>query len=300
MRYGIGMKNLDALRAFVMVAERGGFTAAAEALGVAQPVLSRRIQRLERELGIRVFDRGSWGSRLSGEGSRLLPGARRVLETVAEVEAGVAGAWRGTVRLGAAATAAGSFLARALSRWIAEHPNVDLVMIEGGARRMRDALFDHECDLAVVAAPVPDGVDHRFLRTVRVQALFPASHRFAASASMLSVSEFAGVKVLLNSEGFLSADLFEAACRLHQIEPQVVYRSTVGQTLAALAEAGLGVAIIGDSVDLRAFDLPRRIVATAGDVPLSFDLHLAWVHGRRLPLPVEQLVETLAQAPGAR
>ena len=298
--YNIDMTDLEGLRAFVMVAERGGFTAAAEALGIAQPVLSRRIQRLERELGVRVLDRGSWGSRLSNDGTRLLPGARRILETVADVEAGVAGDWRGAVRLGAAATAAGSFLAPALSRWIAEHPNVDLVMIEGGARRMRGALFDRECDLAVVAAPVPAEFEHRFLTTVRVLALFPAAHSFAASREPLAVSEFAGVKVLLNSEGYLSADLFEAACRLQQIEPEVAYRSTVGQTLAALAEAGLGVAIVGDSVDLRGFGLPRRVVVDAAGARLSFDLHLAWLRDRLLPAPIEQLVGMLTESSGNR
>lgn len=294
------MTDLQGLRAFVAIAEQGGFTTAAAALGIAQPVLSRRVQRLERALGVKIFERGSWGSRLSNDGARLLPVARGILDSVADLEAGAAAEWRGTVRLGAAATAAGSFLAQALSRWIAEHPHVDLVMIEGGARKMRDALFDRQCDLAVVAAPVPDEFEHRFLTTVRVIALFPPTHRFAGSRDALPVSSLDGVKVLLNSEGFLSADLFAAACRLQEIEPTVVYRSTVGQTLAALAEAGLGVAILGNSVDLRGFSLPRRSVADAAGEPLSFDLHLAWLRDRRLPPPVEQLVVALAGPSNAR
>jgi LysR family hydrogen peroxide-inducible transcriptional activator len=63
------------------------------------------------------------------------------------------------------------------------------------------------------------------------------------------------------------------------VEVQVVYECSVGQTLAALAEAGLGIAIFGDSVDLRGFDQVRRPIAGTDGRALSFDLHAAWLRG---------------------
>jgi DNA-binding transcriptional LysR family regulator len=75
--------ELRLLRYFVAVAEGGSFTAAAAALHISQPALSQAVRRLEREVGTRLIDRGTNGSRrgvtLTDAGTALLPGARDVL-----------------------------------------------------------------------------------------------------------------------------------------------------------------------------------------------------------------------------
>ncbi|MFC4505545.1 MULTISPECIES: LysR family transcriptional regulator [Streptomyces] len=73
--------NLRLVRYFTVVAEHGNFGRAAAELHVAQPSLSRQIQRLERQLGARLFDRTPQGSSLSPAGAAFLPQAHRLLET---------------------------------------------------------------------------------------------------------------------------------------------------------------------------------------------------------------------------
>lgn len=286
--------NLTNLRCFIAVVDHGGFNAAADALSRTQPAVSRRVQQLEEDLGTRLLERGPWGIRLTRSGALLHSGGKRVLGAVAELEAETTGFATETVRLGAAATAAGSFLARFLAGWIPANPRVQLIMIEGGARDMRHRIEAHECDLGIVAAPIPEHFEHRFVTRVTVHAIMPAGHRLATSLRPLAVDELHNERVLLNVEGFLSADLFRSACRLTGVEPQVVYQSATGQTLAALAEGGLGIAVMGDSVDLRGFSLPRRVVTDAKGVPLTFDLSLAWLRDHHLPAAARDLVERLA------
>lgn len=290
--------KLSGARALVAVFEHGGFNAAAEALSVAQPSLSRSVQQLEAELGVRLVERGPWGIRPTGAGETFYEGAKRILEAVAEVEAAVSGRWTETIRLGAAATAAGSFLAPRLSSWLRVHPTARLVMIEAGASQMRYRLEKRECDLGIVAGPVPDQFEHRYVTTVTVQALLPARHRLAASEpdAPLPVNELHREVVVTNSDDFLSNQLLRSACRLAQVEPDVVYQCSVGQTLAALAESGLGIAIMGDSVDLRGYDLPRRPVQGHDGRLLSFTLHVAWPKHRKLSDGALSLVETLCGA----
>lgn len=286
--------NLENLRSFVAVVEHDGFNAASKALSVAQPSLTRRIKRLEAELGERLLERGPWGIRLTDVGNNFFKGAQRILATVEEVQSETNGKWSETIRLGAAATAAGSFLAKMLTDWIPEHPDVHLVMIEDGARNMRQRLEKRECDLGIIAEPVPTNFDHRFITRVTVQALLPATHRLATTDAHLSVSELNKERILLNSEGFLSAELLRSACLLAGIEPETVYECSVGQTLAALAEGGLGIAIMGDSVDLRGFDLPRRHISDRDGNLLTFDLYIAWLHERILPPTMSSLVKRLS------
>lgn len=287
--------KLAGARALVAVVDHGGFNAAAEALSVAQPTLTRSVQQLEAELGVRLLDRGPWGIRPTSAGRTFYEGAKRILETVAEVESAVSGRWTETVRLGAAATAAGSFLAPRLSSWLRAHPTARLAMIEAGASQMRHVLEKRECDLGIVAGPVPPQFEHRYVTTVTVQALLPPDHRLAQAepGSPLEVAELHREVVVTNSDDFLSNQLLRSACRLAQVEPDVVYQCSVGQTLAALAESGLGIAIMGDSVDLRGYDLPRRPVKGSDGNLLSFTLHVAWPRQSNLSGGALSLVETL-------
>ncbi|QVQ53473.1 LysR family transcriptional regulator [Spiractinospora alimapuensis] len=99
--------ELRQLRYFAAVAERGGFARAAEWLHVGQPAVSQQVRRLERELGVALFDRSTRHVRLTSAGTRLLPEARAVLATAertTQVAAELAGISASTLRL---ATGAG-------------------------------------------------------------------------------------------------------------------------------------------------------------------------------------------------
>ncbi len=75
------MKDLpmDVLRAFVTIVDRGGFTAAAEALNVTQPTISLQLKKLEKLVGCPVLERGYRKQRLTSEGTALLDYAKRIL-----------------------------------------------------------------------------------------------------------------------------------------------------------------------------------------------------------------------------
>jgi DNA-binding transcriptional LysR family regulator len=274
--------EFDDIRAFIAIVERGGFRAAADAIRVAQPSLSRRVTRLEATLGLQLLERGPRGANLTPQGAVFLQGARRLLSTMEEVRSSTTGRWSGVIRLGCAATAAGSFLARFLATWIPTHPEVYLMMIEDGARALRRRLENRECDLAIVASPLSATLEHHLVQRVTVQALLPPGHKLAAGAGLLSVEELDQERVLVNGDQFLSTELLMAACRVAGVQPKVVYECSVGQTLAALAEAGLGIAIMGDTLDLRGFQLPRRFICDRNGEPLTFDLHIAWMKERQL------------------
>lgn len=286
--------DTEDLRLLLAIAEHGSYRAAAEAVGVAQPLITRRMHRLERALGRALLDRGPAGTSLTDDGREAVADARRLLE-IADAMLGRRGERNRTrLRLGAAATAAGSFLAEFLARWIPAHPDVELTLLEDGALNLRDRLLRHECDLAVVSPPVPPSMDHHLVTRVTVQALIPRDHPLASDDGPLPVAALHRQRVLLNGGRFISTSLLQAAAALADCELDVVYECSVGQTLAALAEGGLGIAVVGDSVDLRGFDLPRRPIADAHGRLLTFALHVAWLGDRPLPGVALEFAEALA------
>src|SRR5512145_2377444 len=119
--------DLDLLRGFVTVAERGGFTAAGVALGLTQSAISLKVKRLEDILGKRVLDRGGRGVALTREGETLLAYARRMLALNDEaVRRMVAPPVAGRLRLGVADHFIPRNLAPVLARFTQTYPEVRL------------------------------------------------------------------------------------------------------------------------------------------------------------------------------
>jgi DNA-binding transcriptional LysR family regulator len=119
----------EALRTFVAVHRHGGVTRAAEVLFRSQPAVSRRLTQLERELGVRLFERLPGGLALSDAGKVLLPFAETALATIDDATAAVHAVRTGDsgpVSLAIVGTLANTSLTPALRTFATEHPDIRL------------------------------------------------------------------------------------------------------------------------------------------------------------------------------
>lgn len=150
--------NLQQLRAFVTIVEKGSLGRAADALHVTQPALSRTIHKLEEEIGAPLFERHSKGMQLTAIGNAFLPHAtllQREAEHAREEIDAIRGLAKGTIRVGAVASIASHVLPVAVGRVLASYPNLRVQIIEGVWDRLADGLVTHEIDLALSMA-TPD------------------------------------------------------------------------------------------------------------------------------------------------
>lgn len=273
---GSGDPSFRDLQAFVSVATTGSFRMAAQRMFTSQPAISRSIGRLERDLGVRLLDRGPRGAVLTPEGTVVLEHSRRIGAQVASLRHDLESERSNVLRLGAAATAAGSYLAPFLAEWIPSHPDVRIEVIEAGSIRLRERLAAGDCDLAIIAMPIPGPYETVTIASPRVRAFFPAGHPLDTGEATIGIADMLDYPILMNSEGFIAGRQFLNAAESIGQFPQVLYRSDVGQTLAALSEAGLGVAVFADSVSLRGYDLRSRIIVDPDGSQLGFVLAAAW------------------------
>src|SRR3954470_12888861 len=171
--------DLRKVRYFVAVADKLHFGRAADALHIAQPVLSRQVRALEQDLGTPLLTRDSHGVALTDAGRQLLTDAGPLLASAHAVRRRVTAAARGRQRL-MVGFRAGIPVSPAVQLFAAQHPDVlvDVRRIEGDDQApMR---LDGRIDVGYVRPPIDEaGLRVAPLYTEPRVAVLPAGHRLA-------------------------------------------------------------------------------------------------------------------------
>lgn len=146
--------ELRQLERFLAVVDRGTLAAAARQLGLTQQALSASLSGLEKELDVRLFDRGPGGiTRLTPYGEALVSHARSQIAAdrrAHEALRSLADAETGTVTVGIGETFAGDIIAPAVSRLHQERPRLRINLIEGYSEQILERLYDGEFDFVAV------------------------------------------------------------------------------------------------------------------------------------------------------
>jgi LysR family transcriptional regulator, nitrogen assimilation regulatory protein len=146
--------ELRSLHYFVRIAELGSITRAAAHLHLAQPALTRHVQRLEEELGVALFTRANRGVRLTEAGERLLDSATRILRDVErtgdEIRAHDAHP-SGRIILGITPTLCPVLVPELFHRVRRAYPRVDLKVMHAGMIRLEEFVIDGRVDLALLS-----------------------------------------------------------------------------------------------------------------------------------------------------
>ena len=215
--------ELRQLEYFAAVADEGGFGRAADRLGIVQSAVSQQVRRLERELGVRLFDRSTRHVRLTGEGERLLTETRAVLaatrrlrETAGDLMAGT----DGVLRLGAV-QGPGDRLYRTLNELAAIAPWLRVRLKRLPLVDRIDAVRTGGLDAALVRAlTAAPGLELLPVWDDPLFAALPAGHPLAAEPA-LDIAQLAGLPLRLASraENPPFHDLVLSAFRAAGTEP---------------------------------------------------------------------------------
>lgn len=245
------MVEVRQARYFLAVAEELHFGRAANRLNMSQPPLSQAIRQLERELGVRLFDRTSRSVSLTDTGRvfaeecrRLIGAARRAQEVAAQAEAGL----YGTLRIGAVTLAFAETLPRIIDRFRVTRPSVRLHVEEIDTPQGRDGLLNHEIDVAIIRLGEP--VRHLRTRPLRRDQLVVATP--AEYLGLPETSEVIDLGALRDEPWVwlrreISPDYHDqlmTACRQAGFAPEPhCYANSITTQLAMVA-SGLGITLV--------------------------------------------------------
>ena len=239
--------ELHQLRYVVAVARTGNFSRAAAQCHVAQPSLSQQIQKLEDELGERLFDRLKTRAQLTPAGEALHERAVRILAEVeaAHREATEARALtRGRVAVGVLPTIAPFLLPQVLPRFSQVFPGVEIVVHEDTTAQLLSLLAACELDLAIASLPIDDKrVQTETLFTEELLLALPPGHRLTRKRSV-GAADLGGERLIVMKEGHCLGDQVLRFCDQRDVQPQISFRSAQLETVHALVRAGLGIALV--------------------------------------------------------
>ncbi len=237
--------EIDQLRYFLRVAERGSFTRAAEDLVISQPALSRSIQKLEEELGQPVFERKTRSVSLTDAGTLLQARVQQVFSILENTKAEITDDGKsGRIRVGAIPTIAPYFLPEVLRRFSTEFPKATLIVQENTTDLLLKSCTQGELDLAIVALPIS-------AKYLEVEELFeeelllvlPLEHPLA-DKTKIRLSDVEPFPFVLLDEAHCLSDNIVSFCRQRSFQPVAVERTsqlTMVQELVSLAH---GVSMI--------------------------------------------------------
>ncbi|MDA0808006.1 MAG: LysR family transcriptional regulator [Planctomycetota bacterium] len=237
--------ELDQLRYFLRVAERGNFTRAAEDLALSQPALSRSIQKLEEELGQPVFERKTRSVSLTEAGVLLQSRAQQVLTILDDTKAEITDDGQsGRVRVGAIPTIAPYFLPDVLRQFATEFPKATLIVQEDTTEELLKSCTQGEIDLAILALPVPAKyLEFEELFEEELLLVLPVDHPLV-SKPKIRLTDVEPFPFVLLGEAHCLSDNIVSFCRQRSFQPVAVERTSQLAMVQELVSLSHGVSMI--------------------------------------------------------
>ena len=235
------------LQYFLEIAKDGNYTQAAKKLYVSQSSLSKSIKKLETEIGQDLFGPKHKGFVLTYAGQRLFESAERIIkeyEAILGELQGPQSTSRGRVTIGIPPLICTCFFAPILAGFRDVYPDVEINIIEKGAKSIQDAVNQETLDVGIVILPVYEG---KFDVTGLVSdelVLVVSSHHPLAERSEVTYADLKNEKFVLFNEEYVLYHQITAYCRNSGFEPYVWAVSGQWDYLIELAALQLGVTIM--------------------------------------------------------
>lgn len=264
--------NLSHYEAFIKAVESGTMTRAAEELGYSQSGLTRALNALESQWGVRLLVRGRSGVQLTTEGELLLPyirailhDQRRLTERIGEIN----GLREGLIRIGTFNSVSAQWLPGMIKGFRQNYPRIRFQLLHGTDAQIVNWVSEGRVDVGFVAYPTLPELDCDFLYRDPIVAIFSEDDDHAGMDTF-DIHELPELPYIALNEGV--EDEITAILRQNEITPEATFVESDDHAVIAMVEQGLGVSLMS-AMMLQGFD--RRIVSLPLNPPGFRDLGIA-------------------------
>ena len=282
--------ELRQLRYFVAVGEDQHYGRAAQRLRVAQPALSRHIQKLEEEIGFKLFDRLPRGVRISAAGKLLLEDARRILKDLNDAATSakrIGSGLSGTLRIGYVQSLSwNGVIPESLRHFREQRPDAELQLKPLGSSEQITAVQSGALDAGYVycMGKVARELEQLQVGLVNLVLAIPAGHALT-KLKKLRLKDLIAVPLILfpRRASPIFFDCLMAECARGGLKaPRVVQESADESIMLSMVACGIGVAIVSSASQWR--HPPGITLSSVTDLNLQLPFVLIWHTDNRSPL----------------
>ncbi len=288
--------NLRDLNYVVALAECRSFVQAAEKCFVSQPTLSTQIKKLERDLGVKLFERSNKKVMLTPVGTSIVASAQSILDEVARMKVLAANAQdplAGHLRLGAFPSLASYLFPRTVLTIKRELPNIKLILVEEKTQHLIGQLERGEIDAAFLSLPLKEEfLLSRPLFDDVFELAVAADHPLAAKQT-ITPSQLKNQPLLLLDEGHCMRDQALQFCQWSGAQELLGVRAASLETLRQMVIAGTGMTLIPE-IAINRVDKTIRYIPFSEPAPKR-TIGLVWRKSSVRTQLMERLVQLFEQ-----
>lgn len=282
--------NLKQLQEFLVVAQERQITSAAKRLYMAQPPLSYQMKQLEKELGVKLFNRSSYGIVLTTAGKTFQSYAQKMVMTrQAAVEAldQERTGKLGTIHLGLISSTGMLVPNQELQQLTSDYPRVNFAITEGNTMQLIDQLNSNLIDVAIVRTPFNmRGMEARTIYRDRMVAVGDHQY-FDFPRTKLQISDL-DQQMLILYRRFES--IFNETFAQQGVTPFYSVKCDDARTAIAWANGGMGVAIVPQLIAKTYARQPMTVIDYAG---WNSRIQVVWRRNATLTPVTHRFIEIL-------
>lgn len=249
--------ELRQLQYAIQIAAEKNFSRAAEKLHIAQPSLSQQLAKMERELGVLLFQRNTNHVDLTYAGAQFVEKAQRILDMVEQLRQemeDISQLRKGKLIVGSLPITGSHILPLVLPVFQEQYPDIEVVLIEDTSANLEQLTAQGKTDLSMLSLPLIDQtLSCETMLEEEICLAVPPNHPLAkrvteTKSNIVPIQELASEPfiVLKKGQGFrqIAIDL----CQQAGFSPRIVFESSNIETVQSLVAAGMGVAFVPEMI----------------------------------------------------
>lgn len=294
------MLSLYKLEIFMLAAEQGSFSKAAERLYLSQSAVSQHIQELESTLGTSLFERGRRGVTLTEAGHTLFDYTQKILKLIAEAENAVTNVHNladGQVNIGATPGINIYLLPGWIQLFQQQHPNLTASLQTDTTQNIIKLIHQGKLDIGIVEGEIAEDMEHLGVCALQEIDLFVIIGRWHQCWYRKTAPPDAldGQAFVVRQQGSQTRTWFESILAQHHIKPRVIAEFDNPESLKHAVASGMGITILPEYVVQREVEMGLLKAIPIENVPLRRTLKLIWDERHPFSPITRAFLLTLAQ-----
>jgi LysR family hydrogen peroxide-inducible transcriptional activator len=288
--------ELRQLQYAIQIALERNFSRAAEKLHIAQPSLSQQLSKLEKEIGVLLFQRSTNSVELTHAGSLFVEKSQKILDMVEQLKKemeDISQMKKGRLVVGSMPITGSTILPFVVPAFQAAYPEIEISLVEETSSNLESLTSNGQTDISLLSLPLRENsLYYETLLEEEIVLAVPPQHPFAGRLDAIDIPELKHESFIALKKGQGFSKLTLDLCEQAGFTPNIVFESSNIETVQSLVAAGMGIAFVPVLISKRSWSEPAPIHLHLKGKPVR-TLVIAYRRGRYISKAAEAFIATM-------